>query len=121
MRDILRNVAGMKKCAAECSGSFALVFAGTGAVIVDDVSGGAVTHLGVALTFGLIVLAIIYSLGAVSGAHVNSAVTLGFFAAGRLRGGSVISFVTSQCLGAPLLGALAAVPFSILFRESETL
>lgn len=48
-----------KKLFAECSGTFCLVFAGTGAIIVNDVSGGSITHVGIALTFGLIVLAMI--------------------------------------------------------------
>jgi aquaporin NIP len=98
-----------KKCGAEAFGTFALIFAGTGAIIINDVSGGAVTHVGVALTFGLIVLAMIYAVGDVSGAHLNPAVTIGFFAARRFRGKSVLPYIVSQ-----LLGALAA---SVLLRE----
>ncbi len=67
----------MKKLAAEFIGTFALVFAGTGAIVIDEASGGAVTHVGVALTFGRIVLAMIYTVGDISGAHVNPAVNLG--------------------------------------------
>ena len=52
----------MKKLAAELFGTFALVFAGTGAIVINDVSGGVVTHVGIALTFGLVVLALIYAL-----------------------------------------------------------
>jgi aquaporin Z len=74
----------VRKLAAEAFGTFALVFAGTGAIVVDDVSGGAITHVGVALTFGLVVLAMVYAVGDVSGAHLNPAVTLGFVAARRL-------------------------------------
>src|SRR5690242_20200711 len=61
----------MKKLIAESIGTFALVFAGTGATVIDEVTGGAVTHVGVALTFGLIVLAMIYTLGDISGAHIR--------------------------------------------------
>src|SRR5437868_14381054 len=68
-----------KKLIAEFLGTFCLVFAGTGAIIIDTVSGGAVSHVGVALTFGLIVLAMIYTIGDISGAHINPAVTIGFF------------------------------------------
>ncbi|HZA38740.1 MAG TPA: aquaporin [Candidatus Baltobacteraceae bacterium] len=90
----------MKKYGAEFIGTFALVFAGTGAIIINDVSGGAVTHVGVALTFGLVVLAMIYAVGDVSGAHLNPAVTLGFFAARRLRRKMVLPYIISQFLGA---------------------
>ena len=50
-----------KKLAAECFGTFALVFAGTGAIVIDEVTGGSVSHVGIALTFGLIVLAMVYT------------------------------------------------------------
>jgi len=90
----------VKKVGAEFIGTFALVFAGTGAIIIDEVSGGAVTHVGVALTFGLIVLAMIYTVGDISGAHLNPAVSLGFFAARRFPLRDVISYVASQCAGA---------------------
>jgi len=90
----------MKKFIAEAIGTFALVFAGTGAIIINDVTGGGVSHVGIALTFGLVVLAMIYSVGEVSGAHLNPAVTCGFWLAGRLPGGLVGPYVISQCLGA---------------------
>ena len=102
----------MKKYGAEFIGTFALVFAGTGAIIIDDVSGGAVTHVGVALTFGLIVLAMIYAVGDVSGAHLNPAVTLGFFVAHRLRGLMVLPYIVSQLLGAVAASALLRALFS---------
>ena len=55
----------MRALAAELFGTFALVFAGTGAIVVNELTKGAVTHVGVALTFGLVVLALIYTLGEV--------------------------------------------------------
>lgn len=92
----------MRPLAAEVFGTFALVFAGTGAIVINDVSGGTVSHVGVALTFGLVVLAMIYAVGDVSGAHLNPAVTLGFFAARRFEARRVVPYVGCQCLGAGL-------------------
>src|SRR5438046_10026815 len=107
----------MKKCAAEFLGTFALVFAGTGAIVVNQESGGAITHAGVALTFGLVVLAMIYALGDVSGAHLNPAVTIGFWTAGRFPAVAVPSYLASQTSGA--LAASATLRF--LFPKNELL
>jgi len=90
----------MKKLVSECFGTFCLVFAGTGAIVINDVSGGLVTHVGVALTFGLVVMAMIYAVGDISGAHLNPAVTLGFFAARRFEARLVIPYILSQAVGA---------------------
>src|SRR5215813_7679434 len=107
----------MRRLAAEVLGTFALVFAGTGAIVVNDVSGGTVTHVGVALTFGLVILAMIYAVGDVSGAHLNPAVTLGFFAARRFEARWVAPYVVSQCAGA----MLASLSLRLLFPTSATL
>ena len=101
----------MKKLAAEFIGTFALVFAGTGAMVIDETSNGAVTHVGVALTFGLIVLAMIYTVGDISGAHLNPAVSLGFFAARRFQLGEVMPYIASQCTGALVASGLLRVLF----------
>ena len=90
----------MKKLTSEFIGTFCLIFAGTGAIIINDASGGAVSHVGIALTFGLIVLAMIYTLGEVSGAHFNPAVTLAFWAARRLEKRHVLPYIAAQCAGA---------------------
>ena len=89
----------VRKMVAESFGTFALLFAGTGAVVVDDTFGG-VTHVGIALTFGLVVLAMIYAVGDVSGAHLNPAVTVAFVAAGRLPVRCVLPYLGSQLAGA---------------------
>ena len=90
----------MKKLTSEFLGTFCLVFVGTGAIIVNNASGGAVSHVGIALTFGLIVLAMIYTLGEISGAHLNPAVTLGFWAARRMDKRLVAPYIAAQCAGA---------------------
>ena len=107
----------MNKLAAEFFGTFALVFAGTGAIVINNLTGGAVTHLGIALTFGLVVLAMIYTVGDVSGAHLNPAVTLGFFAARRCGLATVLSYISSQLLGA----TAASLLLRFLFPQNETL
>jgi MIP family channel proteins len=89
-----------KKCFAEFLGTFALVFAGTGAIVINDVSGGAVTHVGIALTFGLVILAMIYAVGDISGAHLNPAVTAAFWLSGRFPAQSLLPYIASQCAGA---------------------
>jgi aquaporin Z len=108
---------GMRKLAAELFGTFALVFAGTGAVVINDLSNGTVSHVGIALTFGLVVLAMIYALGDVSGCHLNPAVTLGFFVARRFDGRLVVPYVVSQLLGA----VLASVTLRLMFPPHATL
>jgi aquaporin Z len=107
----------MKKYGAEFIGTFGLVFAGTGAIIINEVSGGAVTHVGIALTFGLIVLAMIYTVGDISGAHLNPAVSLGFFAAGRFPLRKVIPYITSQCAGALAASGI----LRLLFPQNDML
>jgi aquaporin NIP len=107
----------MKALAAEWFGTFALVFAGTAAITINDVSGGTVSHVGVALTFGLIVLAMIYAVGDVSGAHLNPAVTLGFVLARRFPIRRLLPYVVSQLAGA----ILASLCVRLLFPDHATL
>jgi aquaporin Z len=101
----------MRRLAAELLGTFFLVFAGTGAIIVNEVRGGVVTHVGVALTFGLVVLALVYALGEVSGAHLNPAVTIGFVLARRFPARSALSYALAQCGGALLASGLLRLLF----------
>lgn len=90
----------MKKLLAELLGTFTLVFAGTGAVVINTASQGAITHAGIALVFGLVVLAMIHTFGDVSGAHLNPAVTLAFAAAGRFAWRETPGYVAAQAVGA---------------------
>lgn len=85
---------------AEGVGTFILVFAGTGAVMVNKISGGAVTHLGISFVFGAVVAALIYGLGHVSGAHFNPAVTLAFWTSGFFPKWKVLPYILAQCWGA---------------------
>lgn len=94
------------KLFSEFLGTFFLVFAGTGAIVINDVSSGAITHPGVALTFGLVVLAMIYTFGEISGAHLNPAVTVAFAAARRLPWSLVLPYIVAQCFAALMASAL---------------
>lgn len=107
----------MKAYFAEFVGTFTLVFCGTGAIIVNDLSGGNITHVGVALTFGLVVLAMIYTLGDVSGAHLNPAVTCGFWFAKRFSGSKVLPYIAAQISGA----FLASATLKFLFPSHQNL
>ena len=90
----------MRRCAAEFVGTFLLVFAGPGAVVVDAVSGGGVGSLGIGLSFGLAVMAAIYAIGHLSGAHINPAVTVAFALTRHFPWSLVPAYVVSQLLGA---------------------
>jgi aquaporin NIP len=107
----------VKKLIAEFLGTFALVFAGTGAIVIDNITGGSVSHVGVALSFGLIVLVMIYSLGDISGAHINPAVTIGFWVARRFESNRVLPYIASQCAGAFAASAI----LRLLFPTDATL
>jgi aquaporin NIP len=111
----------MRRLTAEFFGTFALVFAGTGAIVINEVSGGAVSHVGIAFTFGLIVLAMIYALGDVSGCHLNPAVTLGFFVARRFEGRMVLPYIVSQCVGAVLASLTVRLMFPANTKLGATL
>jgi len=106
----------MQRYISELIGTFALVFCGPGAIIMNDVSGGVVTHVGIAITFGLIVMAMIYSIGDISGAHINPAVTIAFWASGRFNKKEVLPYITAQIIGA----LLASTVLYLLFPLHET-
>jgi aquaporin Z len=90
----------MKKCVAEFIGTFALVFCGTGAIVIDQETHGAVSHAGIAITFGLIVTCMIYALGNISGAHLNPAVSIAFTVAGKFPLQQLLPYIVSQLAGA---------------------
>lgn len=107
----------MNKLLSEFLGTFILVFAGTGAIVINEVSGGVIGHAGIALTFGLVVMAMIYTFGEVSGAHLNPAVTLGFAAAKRFDWKDVPGFIGAQIGGA----CLASGVLRLLFPSNDKL
>ncbi|MBN8693490.1 MAG: aquaporin [Bacteroidetes bacterium] len=106
-----------KKYLAEIIGTFAMVFCGTGAIIVNQHTNGVITHAGVACTWGLIVAAMIYALGNVSGAHFNPAVTVGFWLSKSFPSKEILPYVTSQAIGA----FVASIVLKYLFPSNETL
>jgi aquaporin Z len=110
-----------QRCIAEFFGTFALVFAGTGAVVINEVIPGSVTHVGIALTFGLVVLAMIYAVGDISGAHLNPAVTVGFVVAGRFEVRAAAAYVASQLMGAFLASGALLLMFGNTAHLGATL
>jgi len=107
----------MRNYIAELIGTFALVFCGTGAIVIDQLSGGGVTHVGVAITFGLIVMSMIYSLGNISGAHLNPAVSIAFTIARRFPVSQLPGYIISQLAGA----LLASLTLKFLFPANALL
>lgn len=96
----------LHKLFAELAGTFIMVFIGTGAIVVNDASGGAITSAGISLAFGLSVTLMILAFGHVSGAHINPAVTVTLWAAGRFPRQKVLLFIAAQCAGALLASFL---------------
>ncbi len=105
---------------AEGIGTFILVFAGTGAVMVNQISGGAVTHLGVSFVFGSVVAALIYGLGHLSGAHFNPAVTLGFWASGFFPRRRVLPYILAQSMGAIAASTLLLIALGSVAQLGAT-
>lgn len=91
-----------KKLIAEALGTLILVLVGCGAAVL---MGAQIGMLGIALAFGLAIVAAAYGLGSISGAHLNPAVSLGMVTAGRMNFGEFIGYALAQCLGA-LVAAL---------------
>lgn len=102
---------------AELVGSYALIFCGTGAIIINDVSNGAVSHLGVAIVFGAIVMIVIHTFGKLSGAHINPAVTISLWLTKKVNNKIVVPYIISQLIGA----TLASATLLLLFPGHDTL
>lgn len=108
MKSFLKEIF-RRETLAEALGTFTLVFAGTGAVMVNSLSGGSITHIGISFVFGSVVAAMIYCLGHISGAHLNPAVTLAFWTSGFFPRHLVILYILAQCIGAVIASALLLV------------
>ncbi|MFB9759320.1 MIP/aquaporin family protein [Ectobacillus funiculus] len=109
-----------KKLTAEFLGTYFLVFAGPGAVVIDQIT-QSLSHIGIALTFGLVVTALIYTFGHISGAHFNPAVTIGFFLYGDMNKRDAISYIIVQLLGAILASMTTLLLFGNVAKLGATL
>jgi len=96
----------LRRCGAEAAGTFVLVFAGVGSAVL---AGDQIGTLGIAIAFGLALLAMVYAIGPVSGCHVNPAVTFGMWLARRTDGRSALGYVAAQATGAVVAAAAVAV------------
>ncbi|WP_298539263.1 MIP family channel protein [uncultured Aquimarina sp.] len=106
-----------RKYISEIIGTFSMVFCGTGAMTINEITGGDVSHVGIAVTWGLIVMAMIYAFGDISGAHFNPAVTIAFAYAKKFEWKEVPKYIAAQFIGA--IAASSILLF--LFPESEFL
>jgi aquaporin NIP len=109
-----------KKLLAEFVGTYFLVFAGTGAIVINELT-GSLTHIGIALTFGLVVMALIYTFGHISGAHFNPAVTLGFVISGDVRWREAVSYIGAQIIAAIAASLSLCLLFGNVARLGTTL
>ena len=105
----------MKKYLSEIIGTFSMIFCGCGAMVINDFTGGTITHPGVAITWGLIVMTMIYAFGDISGAHFNPAVTVGFAVAKKFRWKEVPKYIVAQFTGA----IAASLLLLYLFPDSD--
>ena len=105
----------MKKYLSEFIGTFSMIFCGCGAMVINDFTGGIITHPGVAITWGLIVMSMIYAFGDISGAHFNPAVTLSFAVANKFKWTEVPKYMIAQLFGA----LTASYILLFLFPESD--
>ncbi len=98
----------VRRAAAEAIGVFALVFAGCGAIVTEAEHPGSLGVVGIALVFGLVVMAMVYATGHLSGAHLNPAVTIAFVLSRHFPGREALAYIAAQLLGALAAAALLA-------------
>lgn len=107
----------MRSYITEVLGTFILIFCGTGAIVINQQTGGTVGHIGISITFGLAVMTLIYAFGNISGAHFNPAVSIAFTVARKFSVKKLIPYIFSQLLGATLASCL----LKLLFPQNEML
>lgn len=107
----------MRSYITETLGTFILIFCGTGAIVINQQTGGVIGHLGIALTFGLLVMTLIYAFGNISGAHFNPAVSIAFTVARKFPANKLVPYIFSQLLGA----VMASFFLKLLFPQNEML
>lgn len=111
----------IKKCTVELAGTFAMVFVGTGAAVINETTGGSVTQIGISITFGLIVLIVILALGHISGSHINPAVTVALAVNRHFPWSSVFPYIISQLTGAVLASYILKLLFPLSVFLGSTL
>ena len=111
----------LRRYVAEFLGTFLLVFAGPGAVVIDAVSGGGVSSLGISLSFGLAVMAAIYALGHISGAHINPAVSLAFALYRQFPSAELPGYMLAQLAGAAAASAVHRLLFGNVAHLGATI
>ena len=107
----------MKHYISESIGTFTMIFCGCGAMTINEITNGSISHVGVAITWGLVVMAMIYAFGEISGAHFNPAVTIAFAVAKKFSWKKVPAYILAQAIG----GILAVAVLWFLFPESKFL
>jgi aquaporin Z len=99
----LSDISDVKKYIAELIGTFVLVFMGCGSAVF---AGSFIGFVGISFAFGLSVLAMVYAIGGISGCHINPAISISMFAAGKIKLKNMIAYVIMQCIGAVIASAL---------------
>ena len=107
----------MRSYITEALGTFILIFCGTGAIVINQQTGGSIGHMGITITFGLLVMTLIYAFGNISGAHFNPAVSIAFTVARKFPANKLVPYIFSQLLGA----VMASFFLKLLFSQNEML
>ncbi len=95
-----------QKYIAELIGTAVLVFAGTGSAVI---AGSRIGYLGVAFAFGLAVLVMVYAIGKISGCHINPAITVSMFVAGKIKAKTALGYIIAQCVGAVIASGIVLI------------